>query len=248
VELGLDEKVVLITGSTAGIGLASAKLFVSEGASVITTGRTDAAPSIGEALHVRADFTTTEEPSRVVQAVLERFGRIDCLVNNVGHAAITTLEQLKDDDWARSFQANVMSAIRSTQAVLPGMVRAGGGVIVNVASTAGRRPSLRMPDYSVTKASLLAFSRQVAETYADRGIRSNAVIPGPTLTRAWLEEGGLADQQGNRDEVLARVAAARPMKRLADPEEIAPVIVFLCSDLASNVTGAEWSVSGGSVP
>jgi NAD(P)-dependent dehydrogenase (short-subunit alcohol dehydrogenase family) len=248
VELGLDKKVVLITGSTAGIGLAAAKMLVSEGASVITTGRNGAAPSIGEALHVRADFTAPQEPSRVVEAVLERFGRLDCLVNNVGYAAITTLEQLQDEDWALSFQANVMSAIRSTQAVLPSMVRAGGGVIVNVASTAGRRPSLRMPDYSVTKAAMLAFSRQVAESYADRGIRSNAVIPGPTLTRAWLEEGGLADQQGKRDEVLARVGAARPMKRLADPEEIASVIVFLCSDLASNVTGAEWSVSGGTVP
>jgi NAD(P)-dependent dehydrogenase (short-subunit alcohol dehydrogenase family) len=223
-------------------------MLMAEGASVVTTGRHGAAPSIGEALHVRADFTEPKEPSRVAQVALDRFGRIDCLVNNVGYAAISTFEQLREEDWALSFQANVMSAVRSTQAVIPGMLSAGGGVIVNVASTAGRRPSLRMPDYSVTKAAMLAFSRQIAELYADRGIRSNAVIPGPTLTRAWLEEGGLADQQGKREEVLARVGAARPMNRLADPREIASVIVFLCSDLTSNVTGAEWSVSGGTVP
>jgi len=248
VELGLEKKVVLITGSTAGIGLAAARMLVSEGASVVTTGRRGASPSIGEALHVPGDFTEAQEPARVAEVALDRFGRIDCLVNNVGHAAISTFEQLREEDWALSFQANVMSAVRSTQAVIPSMLSAGGGVIVNVASTAGRRPSLRMPDYSVTKAAMLAFSRQVAELYADRGIRSNAVIPGPTLTRAWLDEGGLADQQGKREEVLARVGAARPMNRLAEPDEIASVIVFLCSDLTSNVTGAEWSVSGGTVP
>ncbi len=183
-----------------------------------------------------------------MKATLDRFGRVDCLVNNVGSAAIRSLDDLVDEDWALSFQANVMSAIRSTQAVLPGMVDRRNGVIVNVASTSGRRPSPRMPDYSVTKAAMLDYSRQVAESYAAQGIRSNAVIPGPTLTRAWLEEGALADQQGLREDVLARVGANRPLGRLARPDEIGAVIVFLCSDRASNVTGAEWSVSGGTVP
>ena len=105
-----------------------------------------------------------------------------------------------------------------------------------------------MPDYSVAKAALLAFSRQVAETYVGDGIRSNAVIPGPTLTDAWLGDGGLADQQGERAEVLAKAAAGRPLGRFAEAEEIAGVAVFLCSDAASYVTGAEWSVSGGTVP
>jgi NAD(P)-dependent dehydrogenase (short-subunit alcohol dehydrogenase family) len=105
-----------------------------------------------------------------------------------------------------------------------------------------------MPDYSVTKAGLLAFSRETATAYADAGIRCNAIIPGPTLTDAWLAEGGLADQQGERSEVMARVAAARPLGRFASPEEIADVAVFLCSDAASNVNGANWSVSGGTVP
>jgi NAD(P)-dependent dehydrogenase (short-subunit alcohol dehydrogenase family) len=105
-----------------------------------------------------------------------------------------------------------------------------------------------MPDYSVLKAALLSFSRLVADLYAKEGIRCNAVTPGPTATEAWLGEGGLADQQGERDEVLAKVAAGRPLGRLAQPEEIAAVIVFLCSPRASYVTGAAWSADGGTVP
>jgi NAD(P)-dependent dehydrogenase (short-subunit alcohol dehydrogenase family) len=105
-----------------------------------------------------------------------------------------------------------------------------------------------MPHYSVTKAAVLSLSRLIADLYADRGIRCNAVTPGPTLTDVWLGEGGLADQQGDRDEVLAQVASGRPLGRLAEPEEIAAVIVFLCSDRASYVTGAAWSADGGTVP
>ena len=102
---------------------------------------------------------------------------------------------------------------------------------MNVSSTAGKRPSVGMPHYSVTKAAVLSLSRLVADTYAGDGIRCNAVTPGPTATEAWLGEGGLADQQGgDRDEVLAKVGAGRPLGRLAEPEEIAAVIAFLASE------------------
>jgi NAD(P)-dependent dehydrogenase (short-subunit alcohol dehydrogenase family) len=125
----------------------------------------------------------------------------------------------------------------------------GGGSIVNVSSTAGKRPSTGMPHYSVVKAAMLSLSRLVADLYAKDGIRCNAVTPGPTSTDAWLGDGGLADQQGgDRTEVLARVAAGRPLGRLAEPEEIAAVVVFLCSERASYVTGAAWSADGGTVP
>jgi 3-oxoacyl-[acyl-carrier protein] reductase len=127
------------------------------------------------------------------------------------------------------------------------------GAIVNVSSTAGKRPSTSMPNYSVTKAAVLSLSRLVADLYAGEGIRCNAVAPGPTATQAWLGEGGLADQQAarsgkTRDEVLAAVARGRPLGRLAEPEEIAAVIAFLASDRASYVTGAAWSADGGTVP
>jgi 3-oxoacyl-[acyl-carrier protein] reductase len=239
-DLGLRDKVCLVTGSTGGIGLEAAKLLRAEGATVATTGR-----SGGD---VQADLSRAAEPERVVRETEQRFGRLDVLVNNVGGTEIRKLENLTDADWQASFEINLLSAIRATQAALPGMRSRRSGVIVNVSSTAAKRPSTTMPDYSVMKAGLLSFSRLVADLYAKDGVRCNAVTPGPTATQAWIGDGGLADQQGDRLEVLARVAAGRPLGRLAEPEEIAAVIVFLCSDRASYVTGAAWSADGGTVP
>jgi 3-oxoacyl-[acyl-carrier protein] reductase len=141
----------------------------------------------------------------------------------------------------------VMSYVRAIRAALPHLRASATASIVNVSSTAAKRPSTGMPHYSVTKAAVLSLSRLVADLYAKDGIRCNAVAPGPTATRAWLGEGGLADQQGERDEVLAKVGAGRPLGRLAEPDEIAAVIAFLCSDRASYVTGAAWSADGGTV-
>jgi NAD(P)-dependent dehydrogenase (short-subunit alcohol dehydrogenase family) len=241
-ELGLRDKVCLVTGSTAGIGLRVAEQLREEGAHVVTTGRRD--DGIGD-LHVAADLTRHGEPERVVAAVLERFGRLDGLVNNAGGTDIRKLDELTDDDWQRSFELNLMSAVRTTRAALPSMRR--GSAIVNVSSSAGKRPSATMPDYSVMKAALLSYSRLVADLHAKDGIRCNAVTPGPTATDAWLGAGGLAEQQGDRDEVLAKVGAGRPLGRLAEPDEIAAVIVFLLSERTSFVTGAAWSTDGGTV-
>lgn len=246
-DLRLENRVVLITGGSAGIGLATAKMMVENGATVVTVSR-GRAPGAGEALHVAADLAEAGEPQRAIEETRARLGSVDVLINNVGLAVARRLEDVTDEDWDLSVRMNLLSAIRATAAALPGMRERGRGSIVNIASTAGRRPSRSLPDYSVTKAALLAYSRQVAETYAADGIRCNAVIPGPTLTPAWTGPGGLAEQQGDRDAVLAAAAAARPLGRFADPEEIAAVIVFLASDAASHVTGAEWSVSGGAVP
>ena len=246
-ELRLDGRVVVITGGSSGIGLATARALVESGARVATVSRGDA-PGVGEALHVSVDLAAAGGPQHAIEAARGELGPIDILVNNVGLAVIRRLEDVTEDDWQLSWQLNVLSAIRATGAVLPGMRERGSGSIVNVASTAGRRPSRSMPDYSVAKAALLAYSRQVAEAYAGEGIRCNAVIPGATLTPAWTGTGGLAEQQGDRDAVLERAERARPLGRFATAEEIANVIVFLASDAASYVTGAEWSVSGGAVP
>jgi NAD(P)-dependent dehydrogenase (short-subunit alcohol dehydrogenase family) len=244
-DLGLEDTVCVVTGSTAGIGLAVAGLLKDEGATVVTTGRRE--DGIGD-LHVAADLSAPGEPERVVQAAIDRFGRVDCLVNNVGYAEIRRFDELTDENWEQSWQINVMSAVRAIQAALPGMRERKAGAIVNVASTSAKRPSASMPDYSVTKAAMLSLSRLVADLYAKDGVRCNAVTPGPTATGAWLGEGGLADQQGDRDEILAKVGAGRPLGRLAEPEEIAAVIVFLLSKQASYVTGAAWSADGGTVP
>ena len=239
-DLDLADKICLVTGSTGGIGLATAEILRGEGATVVTTGRGGG--------DIRADLAVAGEPERVVAETLATHGRLDVLVNNVGYSEIRKLEHVTDEDWQTAFDINLMTAIRATRAALPGMRERGSGTIVNVSSTAAKRPSTGMPDYSVMKAALLSFSRLVADLYAKDGIRCNAVTPGPTATQAWLAEGGLADQQGEREEVLARVAAGRPLGRLAQPEEIAAVIVFLCSPRTSYVTGAAWSADGGTVP
>ncbi len=244
-ELGLRDKVCVVTGSTSGIGLETARQLREEGATIVTSGRSSG--GIGD-LHVVADLAKPGEPERLIHETLERFGRVDCLVNNVGWAEIHRFDELTDEVWEHSWQLNVMSAVRALRATLPGMRERGAGVIVNVSSTAAKRPSVSMPEYSVTKAAMLSLSRLVADLYAKDGIRCNAVTPGPTATEAWLGKGGLADQQGSRDEILAKVGAGRPLGRLAEPEEIAAVIVFLCSERASYVTGAAWSADGGTVP
>jgi 3-oxoacyl-[acyl-carrier protein] reductase len=248
VDLGLRDRLCVVTGSTGGIGLATAHLLVDEGARVVTCGRSDA-PGVGEALHVRADLSQPGEAERVVAEA----GPLDVLVNNVGYAEQRDFLELADEQWDEAWQLNVMSYVRTIRAAVPRMRERGGGVIVNVSSTAGKRPSTGMPDYSVTKAAVLSLSRLVADLYAGDGIRCNAVTPGPTATEAWLGDGGLADQQAarsgkSREDVLEAVGKGRPLGRLAQPEEIAGVVAFLCSDRASYVTGAAWSADGGTVP
>ena len=248
-DLGLRDRVCVITGSTGGIGLETARLLVSEGARVVTSGRSEPAPAVGEDLHVPGDLARPGEPERLIEVTVKELGGLDCLVNNLGIARQAKFEELPDEEWDEYWQLNVMSYMRAIRAALPAFRARGGGAIVNVSSTAGKRPSTGMPHYSVTKAAVLSLSRLVADLYASEGIRCNAVAPGPTATEAWLEEGGLADQQqGSREEVLAKVGAARPLGRLAEPEEIAAVIAFLCSPRASYVTGAAWSADGGTVP
>jgi len=247
VDLGLRDRVCVVTGSTGGIGLAVARMLAEEGAHVVTSGRGDA-PGVGEALHVVGDLGDPDAAAELIR----RAGPVDCLVNNVGIAYQTDFDAVSDAQWDEMWQLNVMSYVRTIRAVLPEM-RGRGGSIVNVSSTAGKRPSTSMPNYTVTKAAVLSLSRLVADLYAKDGIRCNAVAPGPTATDAWLAPGGLADQQAertgkSRDEVLDAVAAGRPLGRLAEADEIAAVIVFLCSDRAGYVTGSAWSVDGGTVP
>ena len=265
-DLGLDGKVCLVTGSTSGIGLETARQLCAEGARVVVTGRDEARvesarAEVGAALGLTGDLAQPEAAGDLVAKASDALGPIDCLVNNVGDAYQVGFEDLTDEQWDAMWQLNVMSYVRSIRAVLPGMKELGRGVIVNVSSTAGKRPSTGMPNYSVTKAAVLSLSRLVADLYAKSGIRCNAVTPGPTATPAWLAEGGLADQQAaastdqqaaasikTRVEVLEAVGSGRPLGRLAEPEEIASVIVFLCSERSSYVTGAAWSADGGTVP
>jgi 3-oxoacyl-[acyl-carrier protein] reductase len=257
-DLGLRERVCVVTGSTGGIGRETARMLAEEGARVVVTGRDSdrvehARREVGAALGLVCDLAEPAAPEGLIAAATAQVGPVDVLVNSVGVAYQRSFEDVSDHEWEEMWQLNVMSYVRAIRAVLPGMRERGRGSIVNVSSTAGKRPSTSMPNYSVSKAAVLSLSRLVADLYAGEGIRCNAVAPGPTATDAWLGEGGLADQQAersgkNRSEVLEAVGKGRPLGRLAEPDEIAAVIAFLCSDRASYVTGAAWSADGGTVP
>lgn len=256
-DLGLRDKICIVTASTAGIGLETARLLASEGARVVVTGRDgtrveEARREAHAALGVVCDLAEPAAPEALIAETVAELGGLDCLVNNLGVAYQRSFEEVSERDWEEQWQLNVMSCVRAIRAALPHFRERGGGSIVNVSSSAGKRPSTSMPDYSVMKAAQLSLSRLVADLYSGEGIRCNAVAPGPTATPGWLADGGLADQRAkrigkSRDEVLEEVAKGRPLGRMAEPDEIAAVIVFLCSDKASFVTGSAWSADGGTV-
>jgi len=174
-------------------------------------------------------------------------------VNNAGTSRVRPLDELRDEDWQEQWELHVMGPLRFMRAAAPRMAEGGDGRIVNVCSSAGKRPSLTNAAYSVTKAAQLSLSRVFADAYAERGVLVNAVAPGAVETPLWTGKGGLADQVADRSGISAEEAleAQRqkiPLGRFGTDDEIAAVIVFLCSERASNVTGAAWSVDGGSVP
>jgi 3-oxoacyl-[acyl-carrier protein] reductase len=198
------------------------------------------------------DVTDPEAPDRIVATCAEQMGGIDVLVNNAGTSFARPLDELTDEDWQGQWELHVMASMRLMRAAAPRMAEAGGGRIVNVASSAGKRPSLTNAAYSVTKAAQLSLSRVFADTWAKQGVLVNAVAPGATASELWVAEGGLADQtaeaQGiSREEALEAQQAKVPLGRFAEPEEIADVVLFLCSERSSTVTGAAWSADGGTV-
>jgi 3-oxoacyl-[acyl-carrier protein] reductase len=179
-------------------------------------------------------------------------GGVDVLVNNAGTSFARDLAELTDDDWRAQYELHVLAPMRLMRAAAPRMAAAGGGRIVNVCSSSGKRPSLTNAAYSVTKAAQLSLSRVFADAYAADGVLVNAVAPGPVASGLWTAPGGLGEQLASGrgttgEQVLEAQAAKIPLGRLAEPEEVADVIVFLCSARASTVTGAAWSVDGGTV-
>lgn len=241
--LGLDGKLCVVTGATRGIGAATARMLKQEGARVLSVARHGA--------DLELDITAPGAGERVLAACPSTPW---ALVNTAGATKARTLEQLTDADWQAQWELHVMGPMRLMRALAPAMAETGGGRIVNVASSSGKRPSRRLdPSYSVTKAAQLSLSRLFADNWSSQGVLVNAVAPGPVEGESWTAEGGLADQLAartgkTRQQVLEETAAGLPIGRMGTDEEAAAVVVFLCSRLASNVTGAAWSVDGGSVP
>jgi 3-oxoacyl-[acyl-carrier protein] reductase len=261
-DLGLENRACVVTGASRGIGQATAVALAGEGASLLLVARSEdalvdsaaACRKAGRAAEVLAlDITAPGAGERLLEECRSRLGGIDVLVNNAGTSAVRTVDQLTDEEWQAQWELHVMGPMRLMRAVAPVLAERGWGRIVNVCSSSGKRPSGTNMAYSVTKAAQLSLSRAFADLYAGKGVLVNAVAPGPTGSELWTAPGGLADQaaeaQGKtREEVLEATAARIPLGRFGTEQEIAGVIAFLCSELASDVAGAAWSVDGGSVP
>lgn len=258
-DFGIKDKAIVITGASKGIGASAAEMLSAEGARLLLVARSadglaaTAERCSGEAETLALDVTEPDAAERIVAACVERFGRLDAVVNNAGTGTAISPEELTDEDWRLQLDLNVMAPMRLIRAAAPLMAEAGWGRIVNVCSSSSREPSqLNMP-YSVAKAAQLSLSRVTAAQWASRGVLINAVMPGVIGSDMWLAEGGVADQLAarngtDREAVLAAAGAETQIGRIGTEGEVATVIVFLCSELASNVVGAAWSIDGGTVP
>jgi 3-oxoacyl-[acyl-carrier protein] reductase len=238
-DLGIAGRTAVVTGASRGIGAATADILECEGVKVLRVSR-------GEGI----DVTDADAAGEIARRAP---GPVDILVNNAGTSFARALDELTDEDWNGLWELHVLASMRLMRAFAPGMAERGWGRIVNVASSAGKRPSLTNAAYSVTKAAQLSLSRVFADAYAGTGVLVNAVAPGPVSSPLWVDEGGLGDQTAaarglsSREEAIEAQASKVPLGRFAEPAEIAAVVAFLCSERAAVVTGAAWSADGGTV-
>ena len=249
-DLGLRDRVVVVGGASRGIGLATARAFLAEGARVAMVARDDArlqaaATGLGEAdrvLALAADLVDEGEAERVVAAVAERWGAVDCAVANVGTGTGTPGWQAGDDDWERLLALNLTAARRLAQAALPAMTAAGRGSLVFVSSIVGVEAVPAPLAYSAAKSALLSYATNLARELGPQGVRVNAVAPGNVLFPGGSWEAKL---YADRERWEAYVRAEVPLQRFGTPEEIADAVVFLASDRAAFVTGATLVADGG---
>jgi len=257
-DLQLGGRTALVSGSTKGIGFATAALLACEGARVIVNGRTEEAVSQArdEILRQRRDakvegFAADLATAEGCAAIARRFPEVDIVVNNVGIFERKSFEEIADEDWQRFFDINVMSGVRLSRAYLPGMKQRGWGRIVFISSESAIQIPDNMIHYAMTKTAQLAISRGLAETCVGTQVTVNTVMPGPTLTHG--NKAAIAKRAPGRPfpevekEFFEKARPSSLLKRYAQPEEIAPLVAYLCSPLSAATNGAALRADGGVV-
>ncbi len=258
--LEIDGKRTLVTGSTAGIGLATARLFAAENAAVVVNGRTEA--RVAAAIRAIQDAVPGANVGGVAAdlgtaagcaALVEQAREMDILVNNVGIFELKPFEQITDADWLRFFETNVLSGVRLARHYLPGMRARGWGRIVFVSSESAVQIPVEMVHYGMTKTAQLAVARGLAESTVGTGITVNSVLPGPTASEgvaSFVTQMAAARRTDPRTVEREFFETARPsslLKRFATPDEVASMIVYVCSARAAATNGAALRVDGGVV-
>jgi meso-butanediol dehydrogenase / (S,S)-butanediol dehydrogenase / diacetyl reductase len=245
----VNDKVILITGGTSGIGRATVQLFASEGARVAFTGRR---AELGrplaerlEAVYIQADQRQKEDCERAAAQTLEAFGRIDILFNNAGIVVSGTAETTTEADWEDTLALNVTAVWRMSKMVLPLMRRQGGGVIINNASDWGLVGARQVLAYCASKGAVIQMTRAMALDHAAENIRVNAVCPGDIFVERWLGQGFTEDPEKLKEALAERDSGEIPIGRFGDVMEIARAVLFLASDDSSYMTGATLVVDGG---
>jgi NAD(P)-dependent dehydrogenase (short-subunit alcohol dehydrogenase family) len=257
-DLGLTDKLAVVTGASKGIGLAITRALVAEGARVVSGSR-GTSPGLSELVdggRVRAvavDLLTASGPQQLIDAAREQ-GQINILVNNAG-AVTPRLDgflAISDEEWLAELNLTFMAAVRTTRAVLPDMLAAGHGTIVNVSSVNSFLADPAVIDYCAAKAALANFTKSLALEVGPKGVRVNAVSPGPVSTALWLGDHGVAatvaqTKGGDPEDIQKAQASQAATGRFTEPSEVADLVVLLASNRAGNVTGSDFLIDGGLV-